>query len=100
MIQWPSVWAAAAALEGAEFFTPRAARCWPPCSAEDSLTLDNSRRVPSAGPHGDEVLRVSVVRLPRITAGIPIAALFVPGVGGSHRRMAIRQDRIPLGSQS
>ena len=48
---------------------------------EDSLTLDNSRPVPSAPPYGDEVLRVSVVRLPRISNATDIDALSAePGV--------------------
>jgi adenosylcobyric acid synthase len=48
---------------------------------EDSLTLDNARQVRSAPPHGDEVLRVSVLRLPRISNSTDVDALSAePGV--------------------
>ena len=50
--------------------------------AEDSLALDSSTRPASAGPPlGDDVLRVSVVRLPRVSNFTDIDALTAePGV--------------------
>jgi adenosylcobyric acid synthase len=58
---------------------PFASGLW--LDVEDSLTLDNARQVPSAPPHGDEVLRVSVVRLPRISNFTDMDALSAePGV--------------------
>jgi len=48
---------------------------------EDSLTLDAGRRPPAAAPHGPESLRVSVIRLPRISNVTDIDALSAePGV--------------------
>jgi adenosylcobyric acid synthase len=49
--------------------------------AEDSLALDTGRQVPAVPPLGTEVLRVSVVRLPRISNATDIDALSAePGV--------------------
>ncbi|MGH3276621.1 MAG: cobyric acid synthase [Streptosporangiaceae bacterium] len=49
--------------------------------AEDSLALDGARPAPARRPHGRDVLRVSVVRLPRISNFTDIDALAAePGV--------------------
>ncbi|HEY2285713.1 MAG TPA: cobyric acid synthase [Streptosporangiaceae bacterium] len=49
--------------------------------AEDSLALDGGRPAPAGPPHGPDVLRVSVVRLPRISNFTDIDALAAePGV--------------------
>jgi adenosylcobyric acid synthase len=49
--------------------------------AEDSLALDSARPAPGGPPHGGDVLRVSVVRLPRISNFTDIDALAAePGV--------------------
>jgi adenosylcobyric acid synthase len=49
--------------------------------AEDSLALDGGRPAPAGPPHGGDVLRVSVVRLPRISNFTDIDALAAePGV--------------------
>jgi adenosylcobyric acid synthase len=71
---------------------PGASGLW--LDAEDSLALGNSGQIPSAPRYGDEVLRVSVVRLLRISSVTDIDAL--PAEPGVLVRLAATPAELPV----